>query len=273
MIHFVTLNTDTFINPTLVLVMSELVRRGVGVSLVSPPPVVDPPASLAKVQLRRLPLRYNHFPVRPGAVVRLVSSYCRALSHIQPGDTIIGIDPTGVRIAQSLWQFTRGTRKGYFCFEIMCRQDVAGDRDAEIVKRAELAAARQVDFCLIQDATREQLLRRESLFRPSCRWFQVPVAPEMAPSSLQIRKCPESDRALRVVHSGALGDWMGVPDILTAASRMDNCVTWEFHSPRVIIDFEHQLYRRWIASLAAAGKPVTLHETPFPDWDDYVRYL
>lgn len=272
MIHFVTVNRDTFLNPTLVQVMSDLVQRGAGVTLRSGPLQVAVPTALLGVPVVPIPPRFERFPVRPGAILRLVSSYRAAVHGINAGDVLIGIDPGGLRLARQFQRLRPRTRLGYFSFEILFGEDIGDDAEAAAIRRAEPAAARHVEFCLIQDETRQDALQTEVRFPASCRWFRVPVAPA-APKPVNPRSCPRPGVPLRVIHSGSLAEWSAVPDVLEAIPTCQADVEWEFHSPRGERALDQRLYCRWIRSLGTMGKPVQLHLASFEEWGAYIDYL
>lgn len=137
----------------------------------------------------------------------------------QPLVCVIGVDPDGLALAHTV---ARGAPVVYYSLELLLSSELVTAAEVQL-KARERELCRQAAFVIVQDEERARLLAEDNQV-PWERIVLVPNAPE-GPSRRQPSrywhhrfKLPGDARV--VIHSGSLGDWTGINDIV------DSVPTW-----------------------------------------------
>ncbi len=275
----VTCNPDVFSNPTLVAFFEAMAARGRDVALIAPRQQFAKPEHLGRVRLLPGPGSHDHLPTGLHAFLRAARAFVQTLGAFavalwrfrsRPPSVVIAVDPPGLRLAQRLARMGGLPRcTGFFSFEIFFRDELTNRRQLRH-KAQEIGASQPLEFCLVQDRQRQALLCEENKPGADCRFFRIPVAP----SRRGAPRAGDSGRARsdKVVFSGTLAAWGGVHDVLDAMEKDWNpAFAVEFHSRFQMA--EGDAVKRRIRTLRQAGTPVSIHDCPFVDQDDYHGYL
>jgi glycosyltransferase involved in cell wall biosynthesis len=134
----------------------------------------------------------------------------------QPFACVIGVDPDGLALAQSL---SRGAPVAYLSLELLLSYELATSAEQEL-KGQERELSRQAAFVIVQDEARGRLLAEDN----AIAWDKVVLVPN-APAGPARRRpsrywhthfdLPADARV--VVHSGSLGDWTGIDAVVDSA--------------------------------------------------------
>jgi glycosyltransferase involved in cell wall biosynthesis len=131
---------------------------------------------------------------------------------------VIGVDPDGLTLAQSV---ARGAPLGYVSLELLLSQELATASDAQL-KAHERELSRQAAFVVVQDADRGRMLAEDNAI-PWERVVLVPNAPpgpaRRQPTRYWHSRFDLPSGARVVIHSGSLGDWTGIEDIVQSAAE------------------------------------------------------
>ena len=134
----------------------------------------------------------------------------------EPYACVIGVDPDGLMLAHGL---ARGAPLGYFSLELLLSYELSTAADAQ-VKARERELSRQAAFVVVQDEARARLLADDN----GLAWERLVLVPNAPPGPA--RRQPTRDWHTRfnlpaearvVIHSGSLGDWTGIEDIVDSA--------------------------------------------------------
>jgi len=143
---------------------------------------------------------------RAGLVARPASYRC-----------VIGVDPDGLLLAAKL---ARGAPVAYYSLELLLSDELSTQAD-ERLKAQERALSQRAAFVVVQDEARAQLLADDNEL-PSERIVLVPNAPAGPAKGRRSRYWHKQfglDEATRVVlHSGSLGSWTGIEDIVDSVA-------------------------------------------------------
>lgn len=130
---------------------------------------------------------------------------------------VIGVDPDGLVMAQSI---ASGAPVAYFSLELLLSAELTHDDEREL-KAQEREFSRAASFVVVQDEARAALLVEDNGLDPG----QVVLVPN-APAGPARRRAsrywhrhfelPEDARV--VLHSGSLGDWTGIENIVKSAA-------------------------------------------------------
>jgi glycosyltransferase involved in cell wall biosynthesis len=127
----------------------------------------------------------------------------------------IGVDPDGLILADQLRQGT-GAALGYYSLELLLADEVGTDADRKL-KHTELELSRQAAMVIIQDPERGRLLAQDNGLDPH-RLVFVPNAPlgppRRQPSQFWHDRFGLDPRSRVVLHSGSLGDWTGIDQVV-----------------------------------------------------------
>jgi glycosyltransferase involved in cell wall biosynthesis len=138
----------------------------------------------------------------------------RSNPSTEPYECVIGVDPDGLALAQDL---AHGAPVAYYSLELLLSNEIsAADRR---LKEQERALSRAAPFVVVQDADRGRLLAEDNALDPE----QVVLVPNAPPGPARRRPSRywhtkfglPADRRI-VLHSGSLGDWTGIEDLVRA---------------------------------------------------------
>lgn len=266
-------HVDTFTNPFLIRFFERLESRGIHVLLFSPSDKIPVPSHLHNVKLINVPMTGKRALY---TALRSPRSFWSALLVLlrTRTDAVVGIDPKGFVRAARINRFWKG-KLGYFSFEILSLQD-SMSRKSRRLKEIELRSTPCADFVVIQDKRRLEMLRQENAFVEGCRFFLIPVSPRSVNLKVEkdhLRKeIGISAGKTLLIHSGSLGTWSGVDQLLDAVESHWNNEHWLVIHSRTRVSRDNP-YRRRIEKLALSGRSISLHDMPFEDPIDYYRYL
>ena len=129
---------------------------------------------------------------------------------------VIGVDPDGLALAH---QLAPGVPVGYLSLELLLSYELGTAAEAQL-KARERELSRQAAFVIVQDEARSRLLADDNGI-PLERVVLVPNAPpgpaRRRPSRYWHARFDLPPHARVVLHSGSLGDWTGIDDIVGAA--------------------------------------------------------
>ncbi|MFC1843872.1 hypothetical protein ACFLZ5_03700 [Thermodesulfobacteriota bacterium] len=271
----VTRNPDTFTNPTLLYFFKEITRRGYPLIILSTEQYIQKPDKLHSLKTFQV-LGYGIFSLTRGNVIKnIIRAFYYYWRVWRPVRTtrkkiIIGIDPNGLITAYRLTKFLgKPASFGYFSFEIFFKEELKTDNQHRL-KKMERRASQFLDFCVVQDETREQLLIEENNINHKCFFFHIPVSPNKT-SKLQLppTKC---QKPVKIVAAGTLDTFTGIDKLLDFIEKDWNINAHiEFHS-RSKLDHDNPFKKR-ITYLKNKKYPVKLNDEPFINEDDYYAYL
>ena len=129
---------------------------------------------------------------------------------------VIGVDPDGLEVAYSL---ARGAPVGYYSLELLLSAELTTAAEVQL-KARERELSRQAAFVVVQDEDRARLLADDNEIDWQ-RMLLVPNAPHgparRVPSRYWHKKFDLAEGTRVVIHSGSLGDWTGIEQILASA--------------------------------------------------------
>jgi len=139
------------------------------------------------------------------------------LERAEPFACVIGVDPDGLALAQSL---AHGAPLGYYSLELLLSYELTTAAEEQL-KAAERTLSQQAAFVVVQDEERGRLLADDNRIP----WPNVVLVPNSPPGPA--RRLPSRYWHARfdlptesrvVVHSGSLGDWTGIEAIVDSAA-------------------------------------------------------
>ena len=134
----------------------------------------------------------------------------------EPYACVIGVDPDGLTFAHGM---ARGAPLGYFSLELLLSYELSTAADAQL-KARERELSRQAAFVVVQDEARARLLADDN----GLAWERLVLVPNAPPGPARRQptrywhtrfNLPAEARV--VIHSGSLGDWTGIEDIVDSA--------------------------------------------------------
>jgi glycosyltransferase involved in cell wall biosynthesis len=176
----------------------------------------------------------------------------------------IGVDPDGLVLAQ---EFGRGAPLVYYSLELLLSYELS-TADERQLKAHERELSRQAVCVVVQDAERAQLMIDDNGLEPE----RVALVPNAPPGPARRKRnrywherfdLPSSARV--VLHSGSLGDWTGIGDIVESVR--------EWPQPWVLVvhtryDAESSSYVDGLRSVAEPGRVFfSLKPLPRQDYD------
>jgi glycosyltransferase involved in cell wall biosynthesis len=130
---------------------------------------------------------------------------------------MIGVDPDGLALAHEL---ARGAPLAYYSLELFLSYELSAPADQEL-KKQERELCQRAAFVIVQDQARGRLLAEDNQL-PVDRLVLVPNAPpgpaRRRPGRYWHTRFDLPEAARVVIHSGSLGDWTGIHDIVDSAS-------------------------------------------------------
>jgi hypothetical protein len=133
----------------------------------------------------------------------------------EPYTCVIGVDPDGLALAHTL---AHGAPLGYVSLELLLSREVGTAAETQL-KAHERELSRQAAFVVIQDEARARLLADDNGLAAD-RLVLVPNAPpgpaRRQPTRFWHARFDLPADARVVIHSGSLGDWTGIEDIVAS---------------------------------------------------------
>jgi len=147
----------------------------------------------------------------------------------QAFDCVIGVDPDGLALAHAL---AHGAPLAYLSLELLLSYELVTPVDRQL-KAQERDLSQQARFIIVQDEARGRLLTEDN----GLDWERVVLVPN-APFGPARRRASRywHDRfqlpagARVVLHSGSLGAWTGIEDIVTSTSHWPDAWVLVIHT-------------------------------------------
>lgn len=276
-IAIITPKESIYTNPSLIALFEKLKKKKIRVFLIAPEQKAKIEGFENISHLKHFPPFFSQFPRRPLVMMRIMFSYLYTAYILKKNKIkfILGIDPEGLIIAGRINRMLHKIL-GYLSFEIIYRDEISDDRYFRAMKKKELSYSDKIDFLIIQDEERENLLLRENHISPArTKIFYVPVSPAINNFTRDpvIRKklgIPEGKKV--ILYSGSIGAWTGANDILESVEKYWNDNFWlVIHSHSEFS--EKSLIRAKIESLVKNGFPLSMHNKPFESYYDYSSFV
>lgn len=137
--------------------------------------------------------------------------YARSLRAVSRADVIVGVDHYGVIQAELLASFFK-KRLVFFSFEIMFSDEFGSDK-----KAMEIAACKDIDFCVIQDRIRAALLVSENNISAPVSLVPIGNSGLPARSGWRVRDdlgIPKEKKVAIII--GSLAGWTCASDVVRA---------------------------------------------------------
>ena len=162
-IAIVNINPDTFTNPTLVELISQLGASGNKVLLFCREDHDPVPERFSFVRLFAIPPYYGRLSWRPSVIRETKGAYHKAEEILTEEKVVslLGVDPIGFLIAARLKR-PAGCKLGNLSFEIFFKNELESQRNEKFLTIHRLHKKKchgDVDFLVIQDDIREQDFR------------------------------------------------------------------------------------------------------------------
>jgi len=278
LIGIITLNHDTFSNPTLYETILKLNKRGIEVLLFCGYQEIPIPNELALTKYATAP-KALYIPRRPKTFVTYLKDFFTIVLAIKKHNIrdVFAIDPYGLVMAGRVRKFCRGIDIHYFSFEIFFHDEVAVYPIVAKYKNSEVCYAKSVKSIIIQDPKRQELLKTENNIDFNFdNWHLIPVSAILRPNT-EAKKYDKSSFHLKptdivYIHSGSIASWTGIDELIFAIEKgLPDDVYILIHN-RFPFNPNDEYYKKLIA-LQKQGNNVILHDAYFENLNDYVDFL
>jgi len=282
-IAIITPKTDTFSNPTLVILFERLIKENYKILFFAFDQLFIPGEIREKIEIHELPFNYFSFFKRPKLyrrpydLLKMMKQYreIHKLFKVENKvDTLICIDPMGMVYGGRIRKLI-DIKIIYFSFEIFF-EDEFYDEEKKLIKTLEKKYSNKADSVIVQDKTREKLLREENNFREEVKYIHIPVSPKYTEvnkegyniySELNIPR----DKTI-VVYSGNLQRWSGINEIIELfPDKWDNDFWFVIHSHFIL--GKDSVLRTRLEDMMNANMNISFHNKPFYHTKDYFSFL
>ncbi len=278
---FINPNRDTFSNPTLVAVLDKMIlSKKLKVTILTPKQVIDAPSHLNEINFIDLPDFSVNWSKKVKTWFSKISFLIKLVRFCQKNKIkdIVGIDPVGLIYAGRIKRILSSLNLHYFSFEIFFRDEVKNLDYYRKIKEKEVYYSKFIDFLLIQDEVREQLLVQENNLNPTnFKTFLIPVSPncgliEGDNRSQWRNKLNIAENKIVLLHSGSMEKWSGgelIIKMLESGLAENQLIVVHSKSE---FDLENPIHSK-LLELEQQGFPVLIHKTRFSDYDEYLSFL
>ena len=282
-IAIITPKTDTFSNPTLILLFERLIKENYKILFFAFDQLFIPREIREKIEIHEIPFNYFSFFKRPKFyrrpydLMKMIKQYReihRLFKVKNKVDTMICIDPMGMVYGGRIRKFI-DVNIIYFSFEIFF-EDEFYDEEKKLIKTLEKKYSCRADSVIVQDKTREKLLREENNFKKGIKYIHIPVSPKYSEinkveydiySELNI---PRSKTI--VVYSGNLQRWSGINEIIDLFPKKWNNDFWFVIHSHFILNKDSVLRIR-LEDMIKDNMNISFHNKPFYHTKDYYEFL
>jgi len=278
MIGFITLNQDTFSNPTIYSMISNLNSKGIPVTIYCGYQNQPIPNDLKLTQYIEAPKSLN-LPKRPRNLFRYLAVFLKTVLHIKRNNVkhLIAIDPTGLILASRCTRLFRSVKIHYCSFEIFFFNEIKNFPQYLDTKRKEIYYTKYVESIIIQDHRRKSLLVAENLISPSfSNWHMIPVAPLESDlkkgNNYDLADLGIPKGATTYIHSGSVAEWAGINEIIESIKKglpKNNFIIVHNKSKFDNNDSKHLELRL----LSEQHENLILHDKTFKTYNDYINFL
>lgn len=273
MIGIITVNKDTFTNPTLIELIKKFNSNGVQVIVFSPYHVEEIPASLPLTKYAN-GLKGVFFPKFPSTFLKYINKYFTVSRIIKRHGikNIIAVDPDGLIIAGRIKKYLQPISISYASFEIFYEEEVAKIPLYAKKKKKEIYYSRYVSSVIIQDSIRKNSLIEENRLADNIKWFMIPNSPQQPVKFEGKDKLGLLETDTVYVHSGSVAEWSGISEIVEALEEGIEPGNFILIHSKSAFNSANEIEKRLI-NCKNAGAPVILHDAHFEDYDDYCKFL
>lgn len=282
-IAIITPKTDTFSNPTLILLFEKLAERNYKILFFASEQLFIPEEIREKIEIYSLPFNFISFFKRPEIsrrpydILKLIKQYSeiyRLLKIQNKVKAVICVDPMGLVFAGRIKRLLN-IKIIYASFEILFKDEITSEKKKKI-KTLENKYSGHVDLVIVQDKKRENLLKSVNNFKPDTKILNIPVAPQKT-ENLSTGYDIHNDLGIPVdkkivVYSGSLQRWSGINEILELLSEKWNEEFWLVIHSHYTLNENDELKKR-IDDLINKKMNVTFHNKPFYDYRNYAEFL
>jgi len=282
-IAIITPNTDTFSNPTLMIIIRKLIDNNYKILFFGYAQIFIPKDIEENLEFHQLPFNFASFFGRPKFQRRgldfykLVMQYKELYSLLRIRNKVkalICIDPMGVVLGGRIKKLI-DVKLIYFSFEIFFDDEIS-DTDKKKIKSLEIEYSKRTELIVIQDSERENLLRAENNLGKDIKFFHLPVSPERSEITRDgydiYKKFNIPEGKTIVVYSGSLQNWSGIKKILNLFPEKWDDDHW------LLIHTHNDLQegnetKEKINMLIREGNNITFHNKPFLEFTEYAGFL
>ncbi|MEE1945138.1 hypothetical protein VRU48_08465 [Pedobacter sp. KR3-3] len=277
MVGIITLNQDTFTNPTLYSMMAKLNAKKIPVCLFCGYQSNPIPEALDLTTYFDAPKGLK-LPRKPHNLFNYLKTFFKVVSHIKEKRIkhLIAVDAAGLILAGRIKRFSKDVELHYCSFEIFFADEIKNSPSLVSMKGKEIFYSNKLSSIIIQDPVRKQLLAKENRISPQFKnWHLIPVAPIVIATGQT--KFTKADFGLKetdtvYIHSGSVGRWAGINLIINALEKGLPEYTYIFIHNKGKFNPEDPSYIQ-LRELQAKGAPVVLHDTLFESYEAYCSFL
>jgi hypothetical protein len=277
MIGIVTLNSDTFTNPTLYALIKTLNDSGTAVTIYCGIQEQQIPKELNLTKYHPLPTGL-FLPRRPDKIFKYLKEFLQAIYHIktQRITNLLAIDIFGLVMTGRIHRFLKTINIHYCSFEIFFASEIPKESKIFGIKQKEIKYSKYVASILIQDQERKSLLQKENNISEDFKnWHLIPVASLISPAIAKTYQktdfgLKESD--IVYIFSGSVSIWSGILDVISAIEKGLPENVWIFIHNRSKFDAADSIHAK-LLELQKAGKQVILHDEHIEDYNTFNSFL
>ncbi|MCB0726133.1 MAG: hypothetical protein KDD00_01615 [Ignavibacteriae bacterium] len=282
-IAIITPNTDTFSNPTLLIMIRKLIAQNYKIIFFGHQQIFIPSEIREKIELHSLPFNFISFFGRPDPsrrifdILKLVKQYLelyRILRINNDVKALICVDPMGIVFGGRIKKIIN-MKLIYASFEIFFEDEIK-DPDKKQIKKLEKEYSKKSEFIVIQDIEREKLLKSANDLGSGIKFLHIPVSPEKIPEpygNTDMKKelnIPENKTI--IVYSGSLQNWSGIKKILALfPCKWDNDHWLLIHTHNDLPEGNET--KDMIRKLISDKQNISFHNKPFTDFSEYSEFL
>lgn len=276
MIGVITVNRDTFTNPTLYVLLKKLNEQGVKVAHFNNKNQYFKPSDLSNIIYFDSPKGYQ-VPKRPDNFIQYLIILWNIIKEIKSNKitNLIAVDPIGLILAGRIKRIYKHINIHYFSFEIFFSEEVKNNPIYASLKKKEIFYSKYVTSIVIQDAERKRCLIEENNISSNfANWYLIPVAPIVSKQSkLYDRAAYGLKEEHKVyIHSGSVAEWSGIKQIIKTIDKGLPKDTFIFIHSRSKFD-KTNVFHQQLFQLKSTNHQVILHDEIFNDYDDYLSFL
>ncbi len=278
MIGIITLNPDTFTNPTLYSILKKLNERGISTTLFCGHQSYAIPEELDLTRYHDFPMSVV-LPARPSNIVKYLFTFFTVLAYLKKNkiEHLLAIDIFGLVMAGRVKKFLSKINIHYCSFEIFFSKELKNHPILLKIKKKEIQYSKKLSSIIIQDEERKKLLMHENKIDPNFNnWHLIPVSPILN-TTKEYKKYKKSDFGLKendivYIHSGSVGTWAGINLIIEALKKGLPDHTFILIHNRSKFDPNDETHKALI-ELKEAGASLILHDQLFESYNDYFAFL
>jgi hypothetical protein len=276
MIGIITVNRDTFTNPTLDVLLKKLNDEGIKVALFNDKNQHFKPSNINNIIFFDGPKGYK-IPKRPDNFINYLIIVWNIVKQIKSNKitNLIAVDPVGLILAGRIKRIYNHINIHYFSFEIFFTEEVKNNPIYASLKKKEIFYSKYVTSIVIQDEERKRCLIEENNISSNfANWYLIPVAPIV---SKQTKLYDRAAYGLKeehkvYIHSGSVAGWSGIKQIIKAIEDGLPKDTFIFIHSRFKFETSNVFHQK-LFQLSSTNHQVILHDEIFNDYNDYLSFL